>query len=151
IATGIGMGLSVAIMFALLPLLPVRLVTPLAALRRPYEESRAPRDPWRWLATVLLVAGAVAGAAWAGGSWRRGAIFAGAVAGAVLVLRGTSWTPVRLLRRRPPKRLSFAWRQGIANLHRPANQTTTVVLAIGLGAFLLGTLFLVQHNLLRQL
>jgi putative ABC transport system permease protein len=43
------------------------------------------------------------------------------------------------------------WRQGLANLHRPANQTTTVVLAIGFGAFLLGTLFLVQYNLLRTL
>jgi putative ABC transport system permease protein len=43
------------------------------------------------------------------------------------------------------------WRQGLANLHRPANQTTTVVLALGFGAFLLATLYLVQHNLLRQL
>jgi putative ABC transport system permease protein len=39
----------------------------------------------------------------------------------------------------------------LANLHRPANQTVTLVLAIGFGAFLLGTLYLVQHNLLRQL
>src|SRR5690606_29187136 len=62
-----------------------------------------------------------------------------------------AWLLVRLLRRRAPTRLPFAWRQGIANLHRPANQATTIVLAIGLGAFLLGTLFLVQHNLLRQL
>ncbi|MEP7226572.1 MAG: FtsX-like permease family protein, partial [Gemmatimonadales bacterium] len=35
--------------------------------------------------------------------------------------------------------------------HRPANQTVTLVLAIGFGAFLLGTLYLVQHNLLSQL
>jgi putative ABC transport system permease protein len=39
----------------------------------------------------------------------------------------------------------------LANLHRPANQTVTLVLAIGFGAFLLGTLYLVQHNLLQQL
>ena len=45
----------------------------------------------------------------------------------------------------------YVWRQGLANLHRPANQTTTVVLALGFGAFLLATLYLVQHNLLRQL
>jgi putative ABC transport system permease protein len=39
----------------------------------------------------------------------------------------------------------------VANLHRPYNQTTTVVVAIGFGAFLLGTLFLTQYNLLRTL
>jgi putative ABC transport system permease protein len=43
------------------------------------------------------------------------------------------------------------WRQGLANLQRPSNQTTTVVLAIGFGGFLLGTLLLVQANLLRTL
>ncbi|HTC23254.1 MAG TPA: FtsX-like permease family protein, partial [Gemmatimonadales bacterium] len=40
---------------------------------------------------------------------------------------------------------------GLANLFRPANQTVAVVLALGFGAFLLSTLFLVQHNLLRGL
>jgi putative ABC transport system permease protein len=43
------------------------------------------------------------------------------------------------------------WRQGLANLHRPANQTVVVVLAMGFGAFLLDTLYLVQDNLLGQL
>jgi putative ABC transport system permease protein len=55
------------------------------------------------------------------------------------------------LRRGLPGRLPYVWRQGLQNLHRPANQTLTVVLALGFGAFLLATLFLVQHNLLRDL
>ena len=42
-------------------------------------------------------------------------------------------------------------RPGLANLYRPAQQTVTVVLSLGFGAFLLSTLFLVQHNLLRDL
>jgi putative ABC transport system permease protein len=50
-----------------------------------------------------------------------------------------------------PPRWPYLWRQGLSNLHRPSNQTVTVVLAIGFGAFLLGTLLLVQSNLLRQL
>jgi len=45
----------------------------------------------------------------------------------------------------------YLWRQGLSNLQRPSNQTVTVVLAIGFGAFLLGTLILVQLNLLDQL
>jgi putative ABC transport system permease protein len=55
------------------------------------------------------------------------------------------------MRRWLPAGWPYVWRQGMANLHRPANQTVTLVLAIGFGAFLLGTLYLVQHNLLRQL
>jgi putative ABC transport system permease protein len=47
--------------------------------------------------------------------------------------------------------MPYLWRQGLSNLHRPSNQTVTVVLAIGFGAFLLGTLILVQLNLLDQL
>ena len=43
------------------------------------------------------------------------------------------------------------YRQGLANLYRPANQTRMVVLALGFGVFLLSTLLLVQHNLLRDL
>jgi putative ABC transport system permease protein len=41
-------------------------------------------------------------------------------------------------------------KQGVANLYRPANQTRSVVLALGFGAFLVSTLYLVQSNLLRQ-
>jgi putative ABC transport system permease protein len=57
----------------------------------------------------------------------------------------------RTLRNHLPSRWSYVWRQGLANLHRPANQTATLILAIGFAAFLLATLYLVQHNLLRQL
>jgi putative ABC transport system permease protein len=41
-------------------------------------------------------------------------------------------------------------RQGVANLYRPANQTRSVILSLGFGAFLITTLYLVQSNLLRR-
>ena len=50
VALGVGMGLWVAVAFALLPLLAVRRVPPLAALRRPFERHGGePRDWWRWV------------------------------------------------------------------------------------------------------
>lgn len=148
---GIGMGLWVALVFALLPLLAVRRVSPLSALRRPYESERTPRDRWATLAVLLLAASTVALAAYQTGSWRQGAIFAGAVGVALLILWAAAWLLIRGMRRWLPASWPYLWRQGMANLHRPANQTVTLVLAIGFGAFLLGTLYLVQHNLLRQL
>jgi putative ABC transport system permease protein len=148
---GIGMGLWVALVFALLPLLAVRRVSPLSALRRPYESERTPRDRWTTLAVLLLAGSTVALAAQQTGNWRQGAIFAGAVGVALLILWGAAWILIRGMRRWLPAGWPYVWRQGLANLHRPANQTVTLILAIGFGAFLLGTLYLVQYNLLRQL
>ena len=151
IGLGVGMGLWVALVFALFPLLGVRRVPPLAALRRDYETEARPRDPWRWGVALALAASTVALATLQVGSGRQGAIFAGGVAVALLVLWAASWALVRAARRWIPDGLPYLWRQGFSNLHRPSNQTVTVVLAIGFGAFLLGTLVLVQLNLLDQL
>jgi putative ABC transport system permease protein len=151
IALGVGMGLWVALVFALFPLLSIRRVPPLAALRRDYEAEPRPRDPWRWVVSAALVASTVALAAIQVGSLRQGAIFAAGVAVALLVLWAASWGLVRGARRWLPSGWPYLWRQGLSNLHRPSNQTVTVVLAIGFGAFLLGTLVLVQLNLLQQL
>ncbi|HTL04440.1 MAG TPA: FtsX-like permease family protein, partial [Gemmatimonadales bacterium] len=57
---------------------------------------------------------------------------------------------IAAVRRWFPTHWPYLWRQGLANLYRPANQTVTVVLALGFGAFILTTLFLAQANLLRQ-
>ena len=154
VALGVAMGLWVAVAFALLPLLSVRRVPPLAALRRPFEResaARGPRDWWRWAAVAMLAASTVALAALQVGSLRQGAVFSAGVAGALLVLWLASWGLIRAVRRWLPPGWPYLWRQGLSNLHRPSNQTVTVVLAIGFGAFLLGTLLLVQFNLLRQL
>src|ERR1019366_2943815 len=55
-----------------------------------------------------------------------------------------------LARRLVTARWPYVVRQGVANLYRPANQTRSVVLALGFGAFLVSTLYLVQANLLKQ-
>jgi putative ABC transport system permease protein len=151
IALGIGMGVWVAVAFALLPLLAVRLVSPLAAIRSAYESGTRVRDRWRWPAAAVLAASVVALAALQVGSWRTGFFFAGGIAIALAVLRLSAAGLIRAVRRWFPSGWPYVWRQGLANLYRPANQTATVVLALGFGAFLLATLFLVQHNLLRQL
>jgi putative ABC transport system permease protein len=148
---GVGMGLWVALVFAAMPLLAVRRVSPLAALRRDVEPERRRLDPARLVAAAALAASTVALAALQVGSWRQGAIFSAAVVAALLVLWGASWALIRAARRWLPVGWPYVWRQGLANLHRPSNQTATVVLAIGFGAFLLGTLFLVQYNLLQTL
>jgi putative ABC transport system permease protein len=74
-----------------------------------------------------------------------------AIAGAIGILwlsaAGLSWAARRLIRPSWP----FPLRQGIASLYRPGNQTRSVVLALGFGVFLMGTLYQVQYNILRSL
>ena len=151
IGVGIGIGVWVALSFTLLPLLGIRRISPLQALRRAYEPERRPPDLWRGLTAVSLAASITLLAVHQVGSWRQGAMFAGAAALTLAILWGTAWALTRILTGRVPARIPYVWRQGLANLHRPANQTVMLILAIGFGAFLLGTLYLVQHNLLEQL
>lgn len=150
ILIGIGLGLWVSAIFAMLPLLGIRHISPLMTLRRDYESPRRRRDPLRIGAALLLVVSIVLLSAVQVQDLVEGAVFA---AGGGVVLLGL-WLAalglIRGVRRWFPRRWPYLVRQGLANLYRPANQTVTVVLSLGFGAFLLSTLFLVQHNLLRE-
>jgi putative ABC transport system permease protein len=151
-ATGLGVGVWTAAAFALLPLSGIRRVSPLVVLRRAYEDApRRQRDLVRWAVTAGLGATVTAVAMLQARNAVVGAVFAAAVGivlgGLTLAARGL----MRALRAFFPRHWPYAWRQGVANLFRPANQTTAVVLALGFGAFLLNVVLLVQHNLLRDL
>src|SRR5690606_35292286 len=55
-----------------------------------------------------------------------------------------------LVKRLNPRRQNISWKLGFSNLFRPNNQTTVLVIVIGLGAFLIATMTLVQNSLLGQ-
>ncbi|PYQ15941.1 MAG: permease [Acidobacteria bacterium] len=152
VAAGLAVGLWVAAAFSLIPLLSIRHVSPLVVLRRAYEtEGRARRDPVQMLAVAGLAASVVILAVLEAPTRRTGAGFAFGIGLALAALWAAGLALTWALRRFFPARWPYLWRQGVANLYRPANQTVMVVLALGFGAFLLDTLFLVQHNLLRDL
>ena len=149
-AVGTVMGLWVAVAFALLPLLEVRRVPPLAALRQDASARPGGRDWWRIGTLVALGLTIVLLSIWQARSLRPGIIFAVAVLVVLAMLRLAAVLLMRVARGLAPT-LPFSARQGILNLRRPSNQTNTVILAIGFGAFLLATVLLVQHTLLRTL
>jgi putative ABC transport system permease protein len=151
-ATGIGFGVWVAVAFAAIPLLGMRRVAPLLLLRPATTESAATRrDPALPIAGALIVVSIALLAIFEAGSIRTGLAFAAGIATALFVLWLAAVALARAVRRFPPRGLPYLGRQGLANLHRPGNQTVTVVVALGFGTFLLATLILVQHNLLRDL
>jgi putative ABC transport system permease protein len=150
VAAGLGIGVWVALLFALLPLLRVKDVAPLRALRRDFEKPGRRRDPWRWATLVVLVASLLVLTVWQAPEAAIGVAFAAAAIVTAGALGLTAFVLMWLTRRFFPKRARFAVRQGMANLFRPHNQTVAVTLAIGSGVFLIALLYVVQRNLLDQ-
>lgn len=144
-------GLGVATFFALLPLLAVRRVSPLAAIRAAYDGPRPSRDPLRILVLAGISLAILGFALLQTRDWRHGVGFAVGLGFAFVVLTGAARMLVGLARRCQPDWLPFAWRQGFASLHRPNNRTGTLLVALGLGTFLLLSLQLTRASLVRSL
>jgi putative ABC transport system permease protein len=137
-------------LFTLLPLLAVRRVSPLVALRAAFVEQTGWRDPWRVALYVLIVAAVTGFAVVQTRSWATGAGFAGALLACFGVLAVLAKIVAWAARRFLPKRLPYVWRQGVANLHRPNNRTVALLLSLGLGTFLLLALMLTRETVLAQ-
>ena len=153
LALGLITGVWVALVFSMRPLLALRRVSPLQAIRRDADTSALPRewkDPARLLVDGLLIGSLVAIIVARIGAWREGLAISAAITAAVAVLWVAATLLIALARRSTRPSWPFTVRQGIANLHRPANQTRAVTLALGFGAFLLSTVYLVQANLLGR-
>ncbi len=149
---GMGLGLLMALLFALLPLISIKDISPLLTLRSSVESpSRGTRDPLRVALIGVLVAGIVLFAITQTRHWYQGVGFAVGLISAFLLLSFVARGLVSLARRLLPARWPYVWRQGMANLFRPDNQTVTMVVALGLGAFLITTLYLLQFSLVGHI
>jgi putative ABC transport system permease protein len=152
VARGVGAGLVVCVLFALLPLLATRRVSPLLTLRSALgDDTPARRDPWQFIVAGAIVAAVVAFSLSQAERWQWGLGYAGALAAGFGVLAGLARLVAWAARRLPLRRLPFVWRQGLANLYRPNNRTVLLLVSLGLGVFLMLTLFLTRATLLGQL
>jgi putative ABC transport system permease protein len=153
VLTGLAIGGWIALIFALRPLLALRNVSPLQTLRRD-TDANVLRMRWtdapRLVVNAALVLSVVAIALARAHTTRQAFAMSAATGIAILALAASasvlSWAARKGLRTRWP----YVMRQGVANLYRPGNQTRAVTLALGFGAFLVSTLYLVQNNILRR-
>jgi putative ABC transport system permease protein len=134
---GLAVGVLVTLLFSLVPLLELRQVKPLLLLR--YELSQGGRlriDAAAVLATVVILVALAGIASWQAASVRVGLWLCAGFAGVILALHLAGWSLLRLLR--PLRRARwFALRQAVLNLDRPGNQTRVILIAVGLGSFLI--------------
>jgi putative ABC transport system permease protein len=143
-------GLFTALAFALWPLGRAHDV-PVSAL---YRDAVAPERRWprgRYVALTVGVIVGLAGLAVMFAYERRIAlIFVASAAGTFVALRLIAALVMAVASRLPRSR-SMIVRLAVANIHRPAALTPTVVLSLGLGLALLVTITLIDGNLRRQL
>ncbi|NND32385.1 MAG: hypothetical protein HKN76_07310, partial [Saprospiraceae bacterium] len=146
---GLLLGILMSILFALLPLLSTWYVSPLEVLRVSQNGSRKPRRAriLIFLAILLFI--------FAFSFWLlRNVTFAMAfVIGVVItfaILAGIAWLSMTLIKRFYPSSWNYTARQSLLNLFRPNNQTMVLILAIGLGTFLISTLYFTKDILLAK-
>jgi putative ABC transport system permease protein len=152
VAQGMGAGFVICILFTLLPLLSIRRVSPLVALRAAAaDEATGPADPARLVIAGLILLAVAAFAYEQTQSRRLGVGFALALAAALGALAGLARALAWTARRFPPRRLPYVVRQGIANLHRPNNRTVLLLVSLGLGTCLILTLCLARATLLGEI
>jgi len=150
IIQGIVLGTVVSFLFALLPLVATRNVSPLNTLRVSVQQKSVVKDgaTWAVYAAILLF---VFGFGYLQlKSPLKALFFTGGILAAFAVLVGTASLLMWTVRRFFPASWSYLWRQGLSNLFRPNNQTTILIVCIGLGTAFICILFSVQSLLLNR-
>jgi putative ABC transport system permease protein len=147
---GIAVGFILSLLFGLLPLLKIRGVSPLLSLRSSYETGERRFEPAQLGVGLTIVLLVFALSVVQMRSFQVGVGVAFGITAAFGLLALAAFVLTRAVWKYFPRSAAFEWKQGVSNLHRPNNQTQILILALGLGTFLIGTLYIVQHVLLNQ-
>ena len=150
IGQGILLGIIISILFALLPLISIRNISPLNTLRINYEEVNLMRDPLRWLVYLLILGFIITFSFFQLDSWLGSIFFTIGILIAFLILAFTAWLLMKLMRLFIKSSWTYLWRQGFANLYRPNNQTIILIVSIGLSTAFICTLFFIQGILINE-
>ncbi|MEM1135050.1 MAG: FtsX-like permease family protein [Bacteroidota bacterium] len=147
---GVLTGIIVAIIFAVIPLLGIRKTSPLRVLRADTEEDIQGFDPLKIAAYGIIVLFIFLFSLLQVQNLTEALLFMGMLVLLFTVLTGVAYFVMWLVKTYFPVSWGYIWRQGIANLYRPHNQTFVLIITIGLGTALIATLFFIQGLLLNK-
>ncbi|WP_194852688.1 ABC transporter permease [Nonlabens antarcticus] len=146
---GVLLGLFMSVLFALLPLLRTWYVSPLEVLRVGDSSSTDSRKA-QYIVIGVIVLFLYGFTFWLLRDWLFALAFIGGVLLTFAFLAGVATLTMKAIKNFFPKRARFTTRQSLLNLFRPNNQTVVLLVAIGLGTFLISTLFFTKDILLAK-
>jgi putative ABC transport system permease protein len=150
ILQGLSVGVMISVLFALLPLISIRKISPLFTLRLSLEGAQT-RDRLKWIVYGLIVCFIFGFTYIQMHQVMRAVVFTVSVLGAFGILAVMARLLMWMVRRFFPSSWSYLWRQGFANLFRPNNQTLILIVAIGLGTSFICTMYFVQDILVNRI
>ncbi|MGI9056209.1 MAG: ABC transporter permease [Pyrinomonadaceae bacterium] len=146
---GVLLGVLISLLFSALPLLQVRNIKPNLLLRDETGENLRRLDWTKWIFGAVCLAGLLGLAVWQAGSIVVGAFFLVALGLTTGILYLTA-VVLTLILKRIKSFGSFSISQAVNSLYRPGNQTRIILLAVGLGAFVVLSVQSLQTNLIRE-
>lgn len=149
IIMGVLLGLIMSVLFALLPLLRTWYVSPLEVLRVSGETSNQSRKS-SYVAIAIIILFLYAFSYWLLRDWLFALAFIGGILITFGILSGVAISTMKLVKTFFPRSAGFTTRQSLLNLFRPNNQTVVLLVAIGLGTFLISTLYFTKDILLDK-
>jgi putative ABC transport system permease protein len=146
---GVLLGVLISLIFSALPLLQVRNIKPRLLLHDASGEKMRRLDWPKTIIGALSIAGLLGLATWQAGSVKVGAFFLVGLTLTSMFLYLAAILLTSVLKRFKGVG-SFAIGQAINSLYRPGNQTRIILLAVGLGAFVVLAVQSLQSNLVRE-
>lgn len=135
---------------SLIPLLPIRRISPLSSLRTTVELNNG-RDYLQWAIAVVVLIGFSFILAMVMGTFARALVFVVGVIAILLILVVLSRSLTRLAKIMSRFKFSTAWKYAVSNLYRPGNQTRVMMVTIGLCVLMIGLIGLLDRGLVEQI
>lgn len=151
ILIGILTGVIFTVLFALASLITLRKVSPLVTLRGLGQPGGKRVDKNQLIIYSVICIFIIGFSFIQTGRWQDSLIFTAYVVSAFSLLIATAKGSMWVVRRFFPSKWNYEWRQGMANLFRPNNQTLILISSIGLAASLITILFFIQALLVNKL
>lgn len=149
IILGLLLGLFMAVLFALSPLLSTWYVSPLQVLRIQENVSEKSRKV-NSLVLLAIMTFIFLFSFWLLENWKYALSFAAGILAVFALLGGVANLFMKGIKKYFPASWGFTARQSLLNLFRPNNQTMVLILAIGVGTFLISTLYFSKDILLAK-
>ena len=152
VALGLMTGLLISLVFSLLPLVTISTISPLLTLRTvefsPIKALSKRAKAISFSSTILILI-AVVGLLTE--SFLVALGFTGGLIACVFLLWAMAAMLMFTIKKLRLKSFSYTVRQGMANLFRPNNQTSMLMITLGMGMLLIGTLYMSQDMLLQRI